>query len=148
MWFPSTKQPDSTIKWHHSWVQTISSCFSCHLSICKSFQQPVSNVLSSRRYADEHLLTELQDPRSDDEVDLTSAGMCCILIWHYWGRLIYFSSTAGMKVSHNVLEWCGSFPQMKNIQTTLNYCLNTLSKSTIHPRNSLQTNIKLCLKLQ
>ncbi|XP_074610249.1 uncharacterized protein LOC141864413 isoform X1 [Acropora palmata] len=28
---------------------------------------------SKWRYADEHLLTELQDPRSDDEVDLTSA---------------------------------------------------------------------------
>ena len=28
-------------------------------------------TLIFRRYADEHLLTEIQDPRSDDELDLS-----------------------------------------------------------------------------
>ena len=31
----------------------------------------INRVVVSRRYADEHLLTEIQDPRSDDELDVS-----------------------------------------------------------------------------
>ena len=30
-----------------------------------------------RRYADEHLLTEIQDPRSDEELDLSGVNATC-----------------------------------------------------------------------
>ena len=30
-----------------------------------------------RRYADEHLLTEIQDPRSDEELDLSGLDATC-----------------------------------------------------------------------